>query len=469
MSDPEIPEQPPQPGSSPGMRGKRNVGIFGGIGAGFVVLIVVLVVALSGGAKDEAKDQAKDGNVSGQSAGRSATLAWSIASLGAMIVGTWANGDDFIVATPDALTAYQVASGKQDWKWPVPSGETICRMSQSTSSPRGAVIYGKGSKCASLQVFDLTVGKPIWSAPVNLADSSGLGLGPAGSSVGLSIQGSYLVAPYGGQGVIDIDLATGQPVWKINKDTDSDTCGIERAVLVGTNVYYVTNGFCSDDDGSANPEVWNLWNRDVASATTATAMKLPNTCTDPDLLPAGKDLLVACTPPDADQALLLAPPGSSSLIKVKVTNPDFAEIAVDAQSTFGQFTLEDIPVDGDTLYLSDWTDSHEAAAVAAIDLDNGSTLWTAPANTTSMVRELPGATSAGVILGYLKDDVYAFKTMAASSGAPSAETTIDIKVQEAMNSYLLVGDYLIGIVDDPAPGGHLARNDQLAAYHLSPS
>ncbi|WP_194918567.1 hypothetical protein [Catenulispora rubra] len=96
-----------------------------------------------------------------QSTAGSVVAAWNKASLGAAIIGTWVSGNDLVVITLEAVTAFKAASGIQDWRWPVPSGEKICRLSSTTSSPRGAFIYGTSDVCGNLQVIDLTTGKPV--------------------------------------------------------------------------------------------------------------------------------------------------------------------------------------------------------------------------------------------------------------------------------------------------------------------
>ena len=440
MADPEIPEQPPQPDDTQGVRGKRKAAVFGGIGAGVVALVVLLSIVLSGGGGSGSADR--------QNTGSSAALAWSKASLGAGISGTWVSGGELVVITSEALTAYEIASGKQDWSWPVPSGAKICRMSSTASSPRGAFIYGTGDGCGTLQVLDLATGKPIWSAPVNLAPAGDED--PSSNPVGLSIQGSYLVAPYGKRDIVDIDLSTGRSVWTTNQNAPDQVCTIESAVMVGTDVYYGTTGDCDHGD--------QIWKRDAASAAPATAMSLPITCDKPALLQAGSALAAVC----GNATLLLAPPGSSSLITVKATGLALEQIATDTR--FAQPMLAHAAVYGNTLYLADTPDNSGLNGITAVDLSSGNTLWTAPFSYTEQFRVVAGATSAGVVFWYWNPghDAYAIRTLAASSGALSTETAIDTRAQETPETGLLAGDYLIGISSYPVDG-----NDQLAVYHLS--
>ncbi len=446
MADPEIPEQPPQLDDTQGVSGKRKAAVFGGIGAG-VVALVVLVVLVSAEFSAESKSTKIDVNAGGPSTGRSAAPAWSKASLGATIVGSWASGNDLVVVTSNALTAYEVASGRQDWSWSVPAGQTICRIGQTASSPRGAFIYGTRDNCGNLQVLDLTTGKPIWSAPFNLAPS-----GPENLSdrpADLSIQGSYLVAPYGPYNVVDIDLSTGRSVWNTDQRDEPDLgCDIDSAVIVGTDVYYGTTGVC---DRGGN----QVWKRDAASAAAATAMNLPITCNEPTVLQAGGELLTVCNASEHNPSLLFAPPGSSSLSTVKASNDALGQLGLQAAAT---------AVYGNTFYVPTSTDDLDFNEVTAIDLSNGNALWTVPMSKTETFRGVVGATSAGAVVAYWDKEhgTFAITTLAASSGAAAPETAIDTKTQESNGTILLVGDYLIGISNYAMPG-----NDQLAVYHLS--
>ncbi|MBS2538724.1 PQQ-binding-like beta-propeller repeat protein [Catenulispora sp. NF23] len=302
---------------------------------------------------------------------------------------------------------------------------------------------------SNLQVLDLTTGKPIWSAPFNLIPSPGdIPDNPAGPT----IEGSYLVAPYGLYDIVDIDPSTGRSVWNTKQRDEPDLgCDIDNAVIVGTDVYYGTTGSC---DRSAN----QVWKRDTASATPATAMRLPIICNEPTVLQAGSALLTVCNASEHNPSLLLAPPGSSSFITVKASNDAFGQLAIPDRPT----TLT--AVYGNTLYLPDTADDIGFDGITAIDLSNGNALWTVPMSKTDAFSGLAGATSAGAVLTYWSKEhnTYAITTLAASSGAASPETAIDTKAQESSNTDLLVGDYLIGISSYAING-----NDQLVAYHLS--
>ena len=303
MSDPEVPGQqagyfpppPPIPGA-PVNRGRRNAAIFGGAGAAVVVLVVILVIALSGGHKSSGGGGGGEGG-SGE--------AWSKASLGADVVGTWVAGSDVIVATTSALTAYEAASGKRDWSRPLPSGDTICSMSQSSSSPLGAYVYGSGQGCGRLEAVDLYTGETLWSSPMSLTDSNGDGTYGAGTVP--SIQGSYLVAPYGESDIVDVDLSTSAVVWNTSQSAavqeDETDCVVSNAVVVGADIY-TSEADCL----GAGSQVWQYR---AASATPPTVMNLPEGCASPGLLQAGSDLLMVCNEGHSDAALYLVTPGSS--------------------------------------------------------------------------------------------------------------------------------------------------------------
>ncbi|WP_194891401.1 outer membrane protein assembly factor BamB family protein [Catenulispora pinisilvae] len=453
LDDTPDPDDTPDWDDTPDSDGKRRRTVLDHIRSGVYVLLgIAMVVLFAHGLLALVEQSTYTPGTDG------IAPAWSKPTLGAAVRGTWVYGDDLIVATPSAVTAYRAANGDQDWTWPVPAGKTICLMSQSASTPRGAVIYGTGQNCGNLQVIDLATGNQVWSGPVDLTDSKGFS--PSIGTAGLSIKGSYVLAPYGDKDVVAIDVTTHRPVWNTEQNPPDYNCPSNRAVLVGTEAFYAAR-FCGRDNST------QIWRRDATSATPATAMSLPGACTDPDLLAVGSDLMVVCSGTGDDAALYLALPGSSSFIRLNVAKPDSWRIMTDAFPDSGQFTLTNIPFHGDTLYIPELTDQHQTDAITAVDLRNGKTLWSKPAG-HKKVQGLPGATSTGALLGYLKDyDEYAITTMAASSGTQSSETSFDISTQELPNTYVLVAGYLIGVVDDPVSQGPQANNHQLVAYRLS--
>ncbi|MBS2546708.1 hypothetical protein KGQ19_07495 [Catenulispora sp. NL8] len=108
-------EQPPRPDGKRGSSGKRRRAVLDHIGSGFYVLIGIAMVALY------AHGVLRLVELLTYTPGTDGIApAWSKFTLGAAIRGTWIYGDDLIVATPGAATAYRAANGDQDWTWPVP-------------------------------------------------------------------------------------------------------------------------------------------------------------------------------------------------------------------------------------------------------------------------------------------------------------------------------------------------------------
>jgi outer membrane protein assembly factor BamB len=469
MSDPEVsdeptpsqqpqqPQQPLEPLEPPqpaGSSGKRRAALLGGIGTGVVALAVVLVVALSGGTSKGGNEAKGAGTLS--TTGTSQRV-WSKASLGGEFIGTWVNGNDLVVGSADSLTAYVLTTGAQDWTWSVPAGQTICRMSQSTSNQHGAVMYGRAEECGNLQALDLATGHAMWPTPVSLMGP--YGENPYLSGIGLVIQGSYVLAPYAQGDAVDLDLSTGRPVWNTSQNTAMKDCTIDGAAMVSTTVYYATTGSCGG--GGPGPQIWD---RDAASAAPATTMNLPPTCGDsPGLQQIGGDLLMVCdTRVGGDPTVFLATPGSSSFLTVNATNPGFRQLRVGASGVGLQVRLDGVAAYGNTLYLPDATGDMDFNAVTAVDLSTGKVLWTAP--TTAKSEPPFAATSAGVISGYVLNlEPYILQVLSASSGTPSTRTTLAANAWDAQRATeWLAGDYYVGADPDPITG-----QDQLVVYRLT--
>lgn len=230
---------------------------------------------------------------------------------------------------------------------------------------------------------------------------------------------------------------------------------IGGAVAMGTSIYTV-EGNCSD--GSSH-----VWAYNATAAAPPTVLNLPTPCTNPGSLQTGADLLAVCNEGQDSAALLLLTPGASAFTPVQVQHPDAVGIATDASgSTSGQATLTGLAVSGSTLYVPEWANGMvSVAAITAVNLTNGSTLWTTPFPAFDMEPSLLGATSAGALVEYAKDDgTPAVATLTASSGALTAEHAFHGGSGHA-DTEALVGDYLIGVDGKPGSGG-----DQLAGVKI---
>jgi hypothetical protein len=460
---PVAPVWPPsgQPTPTRRMPLTNRTAILAGIavaGAAAVVLVAVLGQTNGTVGSSQASGTTVATSHGSSNGTRSTAQGWSKSSLGAPVVGTWATGTDIIVATSAGLTAYQAASGAQDWISPLPAGDTICKVSQSSSGPLGAVVYGNGNgngsgsgnSCGNLEIVNLATGQPTSSAPISLTGSDGQG--SYGNGAIPSIQGSTLVAPFGQNGLVDIDVPSGKAVWNTDNSAVAGPAAagcsvIGGAVAMGTSIYTV-QGNCSD--GSSH-----VWAYNATTAAPPAVLNLPTPCTNPGLLQTGADLLAVCNEGQDSAALLLLTPGASAFTPVQVQHPDAVGIATDASgASSGQATLTGLAVSGSILYVPDWANGMvSVAAITAVDLTNGSTLWTTPFPASDMEPSLLGATSAGALVEYAKDDgTPTVATLTASSGALTAEHAFPGGSGHA-DTETLVGDYLIGVAGKPGSGG----------------
>jgi hypothetical protein len=198
------------------------------------------------------------------------SVDWRAAPSGTS-VGMWTTSDSVVVATQHGLTAYSLAHGQHLWSWAPPAGEGLCAISPTTSQSIGVVAYGplhgpdsgisqitvgdgssSGStiqelNCTDAQAVDIGTGKAAWAKPVDLTQGSELLL--AGTAANdLSISAGYVVAPYGEDGLMSLNAATGATLWTSDQLPESpvsnqDTCYDGAQALDGDVYAVVANCF----------------------------------------------------------------------------------------------------------------------------------------------------------------------------------------------------------------------------------
>ncbi|MEH1015763.1 PQQ-binding-like beta-propeller repeat protein [Micromonospora sp. CPCC 206060] len=132
--------------------------------------------------------------------------------------GDWLVGDTLVRSRFDAVTAFDVRSGKKRWEYVVPGRADICAVSAAADDSVALIARGepgaaesgeveKGKGCATVAALDLTNGRELWHTS-------------RASTSGDITAKTDLVATGGGLGVLldsgvrAFDLRTGTPRWK---------------------------------------------------------------------------------------------------------------------------------------------------------------------------------------------------------------------------------------------------------------
>ncbi|MER6998933.1 PQQ-binding-like beta-propeller repeat protein [Streptomyces sp. NPDC000410] len=134
--------------------------------------------------------------------------------------GDWLVGDTVVRSRFDAVTAFDVRSGKKRWEY-VPGRADICSVSTAADDSVALIAYGEPDKgCATVAALDLTNGRELWhtsrlpgSADATDVVATGGGLAVLRDSGGSSEVTESQKQP-GVQAVRAFDLRTGAPRWK---------------------------------------------------------------------------------------------------------------------------------------------------------------------------------------------------------------------------------------------------------------
>jgi outer membrane protein assembly factor BamB len=152
--------------------------------------------------------------------------------------GSWVSGSTVIRARFDGLTAYDVATGQQRWKFPVPGRQVLCGMSRHSAGDVGLIGYGtENQPCDRLVAVDLTSGRRLWerarpgtNAPRNTTADE------------IDVAGRLAVVDTG-DAIVALDLRTGARRWSASPGkTETTPCRFDH--LTGGDTQVVTEVDC---------------------------------------------------------------------------------------------------------------------------------------------------------------------------------------------------------------------------------
>ncbi|MFF7774457.1 PQQ-binding-like beta-propeller repeat protein [Streptomyces tanashiensis] len=203
-----------RPAARPG-RGRRT---------GFLAAAIVAVLALVGGLVSGVL------MITGNMPGDSMDTAWETPADPAAAGygnGSWPAGDILVRSRFDAVTGYDMRTGKQQWEYVPPGRSEIC----STSTPDASVLLlvhgenvtaARAEGCADITALDLKTGKELWSGSRKASAKATAG-GPASGMVaaggGLAVvvdtwtDGLGEAVADGRKAIRAVDLRTGERRW----------------------------------------------------------------------------------------------------------------------------------------------------------------------------------------------------------------------------------------------------------------
>jgi outer membrane protein assembly factor BamB len=297
------------------------------------------------------------------------------------------DGNVVAVATGTAVTGYSLGSGKQAWRWNVPSGSTACSVSPTVSKHIMVVEYGANaaSTCGTLTAVDLSTGRPAWRSPAHLT----IGAGAYTDSTPY-LDGDAVVASDPAGNIEAFDLADGSHRWTtastapyLNNPAGCELTtggggGGNAAVADGSHAY----GFY-ECEPSQRTYIYPL---NLSTGRPGAAIPAASPCAGSidgnGLIPVAGYLVEDC---DTSQShFLLLKLGDSHQTPFTISNPGG--------------NLPDFLASSHTLYAGIAGDTDEGSAVDAIDTASGALAWQYRPQSTYTTVSVLGVDARGVQL-----------------------------------------------------------------------
>ncbi|MBU7598500.1 PQQ-binding-like beta-propeller repeat protein [Streptomyces sp. P38-E01] len=129
--------------------------------------------------------------------------------------GVLFSGGSIVKYEPDGLVAYNIKTGKPDWKEKFIRGES-CSMASTSSG--GKTLVQWGAKCEKVMGFDITKGKKLWEKDLPSRETSDL---PNADYAHLAVSGDLAGMSWTG-GRVGYRLSDGKELWSSTEAGCSD-------------------------------------------------------------------------------------------------------------------------------------------------------------------------------------------------------------------------------------------------------
>ena len=420
-------------------------------------------------------------------------------------VGMWTTSDSVVIATQDGLTAYSISHGQRLWSWDPPTGDGLCAMSPTTSQGLGVVAYGATSgpdagatvqvvvigsgsgstvpelNCTDAQAIDVGTGKAAWAQPVDLTQ----GQSPIFSSTTaneLSISAGFVVAPYGQNGLISLNAATGARLWASSQldgagVSSADAC-YEGAQTLDGDVYALMGDAGSTCNGGAGgvdisePEVAVY---KAATVSSPQVLQLPDTdsprcpAQDRTILSTAADVLLTCLNYYGQSYPAYAvPAGTAQLVPLALQRTG-GITAADVAPGAGQLGLTDGFASGGDLLVDSIHTSASTTALTGFDINTGTPLWryAVPAGTQFYPLGSGGGgigSGSGEVEGVaISGKSWTLLSLDPKSGAASPTVPLN---SAALSGSGVNGSFDVAVVGSKAVVGELGTNTTIVVSTL---
>ena len=350
-------------------------------------------------------------------------------------IGTWTTSDSVVVATVDGLTTYSLDHGKKLWSWAPPSGEKLCAMSPTTSQGRGVVAFGTFdaadsalvTSCTAAQAIDVATGKAAWPAPVDLTQGGSPIFGSTAMRE-LSISDGFVVAPYGSNGLVSLNAATGARLWTSGRLPGRDAgatglCAEEGAQALDGEVYALSGNICSGA-GGVSVVVYN-----AAKIAPPQVLALPDdtprcAAADRSIFATAADILVTCTKYDGQSYPAYAIPHSAVQLIPLTVQGTGGIASVDVAAQAGQLALTGGLVSGSGLVVESEHGDGPVTTLTGIDLSTGTAIWRHAFPTGTRFQPL-GPGTGGALGVQIAGSTWTLLSISPTTGAAGPSVPLD--------------------------------------------
>jgi hypothetical protein len=379
-------------------------------------------------------------------------------------IGMWTTSDSVVVATVNGLTTYSLSRGEKLWSWAPPSGDKLCAISPTTSQGRGAVAFGafdasdpdQITSCTAAQAIDVGTGRAAWPEPVDLTQGESPIFGSTAMSE-LSISDGFVVAPYGLNGLVSLDAATGARLWSSDQLPGyavgaAGLCAEQGAQALDGEVYALSGNACSD--GAVSVVVYN-----AAKIAPPQVLPLPDDSPHCDALArrifaTAADVLITCATFNGQSYPAYAiPQGTVQLVPLAVQGIG-GITAADVAAEAGQLALNGGFVSGSGLVVESERTAGPITALTGLDLSTGTELWqrSFPAGT----QFYPLGTGAGGALGVqTAGNDWTLLSVSPTTGATGSMVSLD---PTALSGSGIDGSFDYAVVGSDVVAAELGAN-----------
>lgn len=347
-----------------------------------VLIVAVAVVFVAGGGSWLGVELATPSTPAPTASEVGMNLAWSTEFGGGVVsTGAWMDGSQIVAGYDNAAIAYDLGTGRVEWTWRPPAGDSIGQLSEDTENGTGVLTYAASvSSPASwtMAAIDLADGQRLWARTYTTPSDTGNPLLIGGGRIAALSSGDLDQGPTN-EALTVSALGTGAVEWTASSDSAAtNDCALRSDAFVGTLIY--VEGYCGGSDTKmGTDDVFALVAQNGALQARIPVRSCGDDLPDPVVWSVPGRVVADCKQDVGGTAANLwdALAGAHSL--AVVGDPTFAPSLGAYAGVTGMGSYPAFAVFNGTLYVTGSGSSRSTeGTVEAVDLTNGRELWERP-------------------------------------------------------------------------------------------